>query len=123
MRFDACMSVATPPRSRVREEQEGLLQPVGVEDFEDVECDRLQGVLSQFIGLDEVRRLGTRLAADADWNGMTRLTELRDPGTCHDWLRSIGPHYGSSLSASESSDAIRGRLGIAFIAPDEECRR
>ena len=40
---------------------------VGGEDFESVARDRLQGVLSQIIGSDEVRQLSDRMAVDHDW--------------------------------------------------------
>lgn len=71
--------------NRVREEQEGLLQPAGVEDVEMVARDCLLGVLSEIIGSDEMRRLGDRMASDLNWDGMLRLCEFRDPGICHDW--------------------------------------
>ena len=41
----------------------------------------------------------------------------------HDWLRSISPQYGSTLSGPELTDAIRARLGIPFVSEGEECRR
>ena len=52
-RFEAFINGKVPSRNRVREEQDALLQPAGVEDFESIARDRLQGVLSQTIGSDE----------------------------------------------------------------------
>ena len=122
-RFEAFSNGKSPSRNRVREEQDALLQPAGVEDFEDVARDRLQGVLSQIIGSEEVRQLSDRMAVIEDWDGMTRIRELRDPNTCHDWLRSISPQYGNTLSGPEFTDAIRGRLGVPFVDEGEQCQR
>ena len=99
------------PQSALRAAQEGLVHLAGQEDVESYDNGRLQGALFQICGKHNLGKLRHRLVEEMRWDCMTRMKELRDPFTLHEWLSCISPKCGTTLNSVEFIEALRLRVG------------
>jgi hypothetical protein len=82
----------------------------------------LQALFTQLVDqcLHEALRV-EHTAAEA-WPDVNRLKELADPGCNHDWLWSLSPNHGPTLTSQEFVDAVRVRLGGGGCDEPVPCR-
>ena len=69
-----------------------------------------------------LRSLLEQRADNGDHEGLRRLAELRNPGTCHAWMWQVSPEDGTILSDIDFSTALRHRIGACFHVDGTMCR-
>ena len=99
-----------------------LVTPAGAEDPELPGSQRnLQTRLSDLVGRHRADALSAELEFAADWQGVRRLQDLRDPETDHSWIWAACGAAGNRMRASEFCTALLLRLGAPVSAGGVPC--
>ena len=122
-RFNDLVDGTQTRENNLRAAQDTIVYSAGQEDTESVDQGRLQGALFQIFGKHNLDKLRRHLVDEARWDCLTRLKELRDPDTLHEWLTCISPKCGATLNSTEFVEALRLRVGAIFSEEGVDCRK